>query len=119
MARILLADDDAATCRMIERALTGEGHDVVVCSDGAEALDQIGAGVAFDLLVTDINMPEVDGSALAREAVARLPSVKVLMISGLAEQLEKIEDVKAAKSDVLAKPFSLEALRAKVGDVLR
>lgn len=118
MALIVLADDDGATCDMIRRALEADHHHVSVFHDGSSALHHIRSGAPVDLLVTDVNMPEVDGFALAREAVAKIAGLKLLVISGHAEQLDQLRGIGAKNSDVLAKPFSLEVLRKKVRDLL-
>ena len=66
MARILLADDDAAAREFVQRALTSDGHSVTCTQDGAEALEQLQAAApAFDLLIADVLMPAVDGIAVA------------------------------------------------------
>ncbi len=69
MAQILLADDDAATRDLVKRALEGDGHTVTLTQDGTEALDQVKeGGLKFDLLVSDVDMPTIDGIALAEHA---------------------------------------------------
>jgi CheY-like chemotaxis protein len=73
MARILVAEDEAALRNQIVRALAAEGHDAIAAADGGEALDVlVREGGRFDLLLTDIKMPVMDGIALAL-AAARLP----------------------------------------------
>ena len=68
MARILLAEDDAATRDMVQRALAMDGHEVVVTQDGAEALEKLQAAPGrFDLLISDVQMPGVDGVGAGRE----------------------------------------------------
>ena len=89
MARILLADDDAATRDLVRRALEADGHKVTVTQDGSEALDRITGGEAFDVLVSDVNMPGLDGLSLAERAANALPGIGVLLMSGFAEQLDK------------------------------
>ena len=72
MARILLAEDDAATRDLVQRALGLDGHEVVVTQDGMEALEKLQAAPArVDLLITDVQMPVLDGIALAEKALAR------------------------------------------------
>ena len=75
MARILLAEDDAATRDLVQRALGLEGHEVVVTQDGVEALEKLQAAPArFDVLVTDVQMPGLDGIALVEKGLAANPS---------------------------------------------
>ena len=118
MARILLADDDAATRELVKRALETEGHKVEVTQDGAEALDKLKADAgAIDVLVSDVNMPGIDGISLATQAVG-LGHVRVLLMSGFPEELERAKKIKAPRLDVLSKPFTLEQVRAAVRAIL-
>jgi two-component system cell cycle response regulator CpdR len=118
MARILLADDDKPTRDLVKRALEGDGHAVEIAQDGSEALDSLTSGAAVDILVTDVNMPGLDGISLAKRAEALVPGIRVLMMSGFAEELER---AKAAGGHlaVLSKPFTLEHVRAAVRDLLK
>lgn len=118
MARILLADDDAATRELVKRALEADGHSVHVTQDGAEALDCVeGAGAQkFDVLVTDVEMPLLDGVALAARALKQ--QLRVLLMSGFAEQLERAKSLEGAHVAVLSKPFTLEDVRARVRKLL-
>jgi CheY-like chemotaxis protein len=118
MARILLADDDAATRDLVRRALEAEGHKVHVTQDGAEALERLTAGEAFDVLVSDVNMPGLDGISLAERAAAALPGIAVVLMSGFPEQLEKARRVKASRVGTLSKPFTLEQAKAAVRTLL-
>jgi two-component system, cell cycle response regulator CpdR len=118
MASILLADDDGATRDLVKRALETDAHQVVVVADGAAAIEFLRSGSPVDVLVTDINMPVVDGITLAREAVKTYQKIRVLMISGLEDQLAKAGDIGASKIDTLVKPFSLEVVRNKVRALL-
>lgn len=118
MARILLADDDAATRDLVKRALEADGHSVLTTQDGSEALDSLNAGKAFDVLVTDVHMPGMDGLALAERAAALVPGIAVVLMSGFAEQLDKAKSLKTARVATLSKPFSLEQAKAAVRGVV-
>ena len=119
MARILLADDDAATRDLVRRALEADGHSVHVTQDGSEALECVeGAGAKqFDLLVSDVEMPLLDGVALAQRALLQ-PRLRVLLMSGFAEQLERAKSLKGSHIAVISKPFTLEEVRASVRRLL-
>lgn len=119
MARILLADDDASTRDLVKRALEADGHSVHVTQDGSEALDCFeGAGAQkFDVLVTDVEMPLLDGVALAQRALKQ-PHMRVLLMSGFAEQLERAKSLKSSQVAVLSKPFTLEDVRVNVRKLL-
>jgi CheY-like chemotaxis protein len=115
MARILLADDDAAARDLVQRALAVEGHTVICTQDGAEALEQIQSPSAqFDMLIADVQMPGVDGIALAERCLALLPSLRVILISGFADELDRAEHLKSRVARVVAKPATLGGIRAAV-----
>ena len=119
MARILLADDDAATRDLVKRALEGQGHSVHVTQDGVEALEQIeAAGAPFDLLVSDVEMPLLDGVTLAARAYSLQPNLRVLMMSGFPDQLERAKALTGPKVSVISKPFSLDQVRESVRKLL-
>jgi CheY-like chemotaxis protein len=114
MARILLADDDASTRDLVRRALEGEGHKVLVTQDGNEALDQLKEGGQFDLLVTDVEMPMMDGIALAEHSFPLQPGIRVLLMSGFSDQLDRAKDINGPHVGVISKPFTLEQVRETV-----
>jgi CheY-like chemotaxis protein len=115
MAQIILADDDAAMRDFVRKALENDGHSVLVAQDGPEALERIKAAPAgFDLLVTDVQMPGLDGISLTREAVGMAPQLRVVLMSGFAGEFTKASDIPAAALRMVTKPFTLEELRAEV-----
>ncbi len=118
MARILLADDDAATRDLVKRALEGDGHTVQVTQDGSEALDRVKAAQPFDLLVSDVEMPLLDGVKLAERASALQPGLRILLMSGFAEQLERAKTLKGPHVAMISKPFTLDQVRATVRKLL-
>jgi CheY-like chemotaxis protein len=118
MARILLADDDAATRDLVKRALEGDGHTVQVTQDGSEALDRVKAAQPFDLLVSDVEMPLLDGVKLAERASALQPGLRILLMSGFAEQLERAKTLKGPHVAAISKPFTLDQVRATVRKLL-
>ncbi|MCH9764373.1 MAG: response regulator, partial [Alphaproteobacteria bacterium] len=114
MAHILVADDDTTLRDLVQRALESDGHAIDVVGDGSAALGHIQSGAAIDVLVADIDMPVIDGISLAKQALAVVPALRILMISGMTERLEAAKDIPAQKLAVLQKPFTLEAVRAEV-----
>ena len=119
MANILLADDDAAVRDLVRRALTSEGHTVHVTQDGGEALDYLKSNAAsVDVLVSDVDMPQLDGVSLAREAIALKPNMAVVLMSGFSDQLDRAGDLKSSRLASLPKPFTLEQIRSLVRTVL-
>jgi DNA-binding response OmpR family regulator len=119
VARILIAEDEDAIRNLIARALTQDGHQVVAVQDGAEAFDIFTReDGAFELLLTDIRMPVMDGIALALAAARSHPEVPILLMTGYADQRERADGLDALIHDVITKPFSLAAIRAAVNGAL-
>jgi CheY-like chemotaxis protein len=119
MARILIAEDEEALRAMCARALSTIGHEVKTACDGGEALDVLRhEGGRFDLLLTDIRMPIMDGIALALAAARDHPDLIILLMTGFADQRERAHGLDALIHDVITKPFSLAALRAAVVEAL-
>jgi len=113
MAKIILAEDDEDMRRFLARALERAGHQVTAFSEGASAFEEI-KQADFDLLLTDIVMPEMDGIELARRAAELDPSLKIMFITGFAA-VALHPDSKAPKdAKVLSKPFHLRDLVAEV-----
>ena len=117
MARILIAEDEEALRGFVRRALADVGHDVTVASDGAEALDLLGRG-KFNLLLTDIKMPLMDGIALALAAARDYPDLVILLMTGYADQRERAHGLDALIHDVITKPFTLAEIRLAVASAL-
>jgi two-component system, cell cycle response regulator CpdR len=113
MARILVVDDEESIRSFVERALTLDGHEVRMAGDGAEALDVLAAD-SFDLMLSDIRMPLMDGIALALQAARDVPDMTILLMTGFADQRERTVDLEALIHDVVTKPFSLAQLRDAV-----
>jgi two-component system, cell cycle response regulator CpdR len=119
MARILVAEDEAALRGQILRALTAGGHDAVATADGGEALEAlIRDHGRFDLLLADIKMPVMDGIALALTAARDFPDLTILLMTGFAAQRERASGLDAIVHDVVTKPFSVADIRAAVAGAL-
>jgi two-component system cell cycle response regulator CpdR len=119
MARILLAEDEESLRGFITRSLLLDQHDVVATADGGEALDQlVSADTPFDLLLTDILMPVMDGIALALAAARERPDMVILLMTGYADQRERAHGLDTLIHDVITKPFELAELRRLVGEAL-
>ena len=119
MARILLAEDDGSTRSMVARALAGDGHTVTEAEDGQAALAALLADPgAVDVLVTDVEMPGIDGIELAQRGLAAKPGLKVLLITGHAGGLSRAEGLAAPGVRSLSKPATLEKVRTEVKALL-
>jgi two-component system cell cycle response regulator CpdR len=117
MAKIILAEDDEDMRRFLVRALERAGHTVVSFGEGASAFEEI-KQTSYDLLLTDIVMPEMDGIELARRATELDPDLKVMFITGFAA-VALNPDSKAPKdAKVLSKPFHLRDLVDEVNKML-
>ena len=113
MAKIILAEDDNDMRRFLVKALEKAGHQVTSFAEGASAFEEI-KQATYDLLLTDIVMPEMDGIELARRAAELDPSLKIMFITGFAA-VALHPDSKAPKdAKVLSKPFHLRDLVAEV-----
>ena len=119
MARLLIAEDEEALCAMCARALNSVGHEVMTAFDGSDALDLLKReGGRFDLLVTDIRMPIMDGIALSLAVARDYPDLTILLMTGYADQRERAHGLDAIVHDVIAKPFTIGVLRAAVDEAL-
>jgi CheY-like chemotaxis protein len=119
MPRVLIADDEASMRALVARAIAMDGHDTVTAQDGAEALEiLIREEGAFDLLLTDIQMPIMDGIALALSVARDFPKLKILLMTGFADQRERASNLSALVHDVITKPFSVADIRTAVADAL-
>jgi CheY-like chemotaxis protein len=120
MPRILIADDEEPMRALIARALQMDGHVTVTAQDGAEALDILSQeSGAFDLLLTDIKMPIMDGIALALAAARDFPKLTILLMTGFADQRERASGLNAIVNGVITKPFSVADIRKAVADAMR
>jgi len=115
---VLLVEDEPMVRSVAERALTRHGYKVVTADNGEDALEVLRSGETIDLLITDVVMPGMDGPSMVREARKTWPDLKILFMSGYAEeQLRKSIDIENV--NFLPKPFSVtelaEAARRAVG----
>jgi two-component system, cell cycle response regulator CpdR len=119
MSRVLIADDEDSMRMLVARAIAMDGHDTVTAQDGAEALEILTReSGAFDLLLTDIQMPIMDGIALALSAARDFPQLTILLMTGFADQRERASNLNAIAHDVITKPFSVADIRTAVADAL-
>lgn len=116
-ARVLVAEDNPAVREFILRSLNSAGYQVTAVADGQMALDTL-SQENFKVLVTDIVMPNVDGIALALKAVRLYPDLRVVMISGYAQERMRAHNLDALVHRIIAKPFSLEEICQAVKDSL-
>jgi two-component system, cell cycle response regulator CpdR len=119
MARVLIADDEEPVRSLIARALAIDGHATATAQDGAEALEILCRDdKSFQLLLTDIKMPIMDGIALALAAARDFPKPTILMMTGFADQRERASGLNAIVHDIITKPFSVTDIRNAVNAAL-
>ncbi len=113
MTRILLAEDDDSLRRFLANALERAGYEVRACADGEEAVEALDRA-RYDLLLTDIVMPGLDGIEVARIAAAREPSLRIMFITGFAAVALAAGDRAPPGAKVLAKPVHLREIVSEV-----
>jgi CheY-like chemotaxis protein len=119
MASILVAEDEEALRSLLRRGLQEQGHAVTVAGDGAEALDLLcGPDRRFELLLSDIRMPVMDGIALALAVARDHPGLPILLMTGYAEHRERAQGLETLIHGVVTKPFTLAEIRAHVDAAL-
>jgi len=119
MARILIAEDDGAIRDLVMRALDEDGHDLTAAADGAAALDALSRNDdEYDLLLTDVKMPVLDGIALALATGRDHPDVAIMLMTGYADQRERAHGLDALVHDIINKPFSIEQIKVAVREAL-
>jgi two-component system, OmpR family, KDP operon response regulator KdpE len=117
VSRILVADDEPAIRKVVRDALEREGHEVVSAIDGKEALERFEDG-RFDLVVTDLAMPRVDGLELVKEIRRRSP-LPILVLTVRNEEREKVRLLDEGADDYVTKPFGVAELVARARALLR
>ncbi len=115
--KILLVEDEDMVRAVADRALTRAGYQVTACSDGEVGLAAITSGGEFDIVVSDVVMPGMDGPTMARAIRKLRPALPILFMSGYAEEQLR-RDIDIADMHFIAKPFSVQQIADKVGGVL-
>ncbi|RWH72246.1 MAG: response regulator [Mesorhizobium sp.] len=119
MAKLLIVEDDESVRTLAARALERAGHMIDIAADGAQGLALIRAARGgYDLVVSDIRMPEMDGIQMAKAAASLFPAMKILLMTGYADQRERAEELNGIIVDVVQKPFTLAEIRARVEQAL-
>ncbi len=113
MARVLVVDDEAKLGRLVTEALQADGHSVVTVGGGRQALVEL-ASAAFEVVVTDLKMPEVDGQQVLTQARASRSKPEVILMTAYGSAESAVAAMKAGAADYLTKPFALDELRLRV-----
>ncbi|TIL65317.1 response regulator [Mesorhizobium sp.] len=119
MAKLLIVEDDESVRTLAARALERAGHMIDIAADGAQGLALIRtARGGYDLVVSDIRMPGMDGIQMAKAAASLFPTMKILLMTGYADQRERAEELNGVIVGVVQKPFTLAEIRARVEQAL-
>lgn len=120
MAKILIVEDDESVRAFTARAIAAAGHEVETAEDGDEGLETIRSKDGrYDLILSDIRMPAMDGIEMAKRAASEFPGLRILLMTGYAEQRERAADLQEIIVDVVPKPFTLVEIRSKVQQALQ
>ncbi len=115
--KILLADDEESIQTLLTYPLEKDGYEVIVASDGREALDHF-AHDRFDLVILDVMMPRLDGLEVCRRIRART-TVPIIMLTAKSEEEDRVRGLDLGADDYITKPFSLREFRSRVRAALR
>ncbi len=122
MSRILIVEDTRLMRDSLVDVLTDAGHDVITADNGADAVTQVEAGETFDLMITDIIMPEMDGIQAILEIQTMQPMARIIAISGGSARMEKADGLETARRlgavAVLEKPFEIDTLLSTIDQAL-
>ena len=116
--RLLVVDDEESVRKLLERMLRAARYDVAVAEDAPAALERAAAGEPFDLLVSDLMMPGMQGDELARRLRQQTPELKVLYVTGFADRLFEAKQILWQDEAFLDKPFTQASLGEAVSLVL-
>lgn len=122
MTRILIVEDTPLMRESLVDVLTASGHDVTTADNGLQAVESIAVGAEFDVIITDIIMPEMDGIQAIMEIQTMQPQARIIAISGGSARMEKGQGLETARRlgavAVLEKPFEVDTLLAAVDAAL-
>ena len=114
---ILVVDDEPSVRDFVERALSHAGFSVASAADGNAALSKLAAN-KYDLVLTDIVMPDLDGIALSLKIAKDFPDTKIMMMTGYSDQKERTYNLDFLVDEVINKPFTLEEITKRVSKAL-
>ncbi|MEB8345965.1 sigma-54 dependent transcriptional regulator [Flavobacteriaceae bacterium KMM 6898] len=118
MPKLLIIEDDAAFCQMLEKFLIKKGYDVVTSFSAADAKEKFGKS-SFDLVLTDLRLPHYDGIALLGDIKEIHPSVPVIVMTGYAEVGTAVEAMKKGAFDYISKPFTPDEIVMVIDNALK
>ncbi|MEZ4269755.1 MAG: sigma-54 dependent transcriptional regulator [Myxococcota bacterium] len=117
-ARILIVDDERSLREFLEIFLRKEGYEVSLASNGRDAINRLECGEAFDLVLTDLMMPQVDGLGVLEAVKDRAPDTQVLMMTAFATTDTAIDAMKKGAFDYVQKPFKVDEIKVVIEKAL-
>ncbi len=115
---ILSVDDDAEMLNLLHEVVSQLGHASVTAVDGIDALQKLQEN-QFDIIITDINMPRMDGIELTKQVKADFEDVDVLTVTGYETEYKYTDVIEIGASDFISKPFNINELEAKINRIIR
>ena len=119
MATILLVEDDESVRAFVSKALRIDRHQVIEAEDGEMGLQAFAESSGIDLVLSDIQMPVMDGIAMTKALAQDRRGQKILLMTGYANQRERASDLEAMILGLVEKPFTLAAIRDRVSQALQ
>ncbi len=116
--RVLVVEDDETTARSVEAMLTGEGHQVYVTDLGEEGID-LSALYDYDIVILDLNLPDMTGHEVLRQLRTKKIRTPVLILSGMDDVENKVKGFGVGADDYVVKPFNKAELLARINAVVR
>lgn len=116
--KLLLVEDDPRLLSLLSRNLKEKGYQIEMASDGEEGLAMFQDN-RFDLIISDLMMPKLDGVSLCREIRKQNPQIPIIMLTALGATDDKVEGFDAGADDYLVKPFDIRELLVRVKSLLR
>lgn len=116
--RILIVEDEKDLCQMIVKSLKESGYEVDIANNGNEAMELLDVE-NYDLIVLDLNLPEIDGMEILEEFRTFNQDTKIIILSARSQIKDKVEGLDKGANDYLSKPFHLDELEARIRSLTR
>ena len=116
--RILIVEDEKDLCQMIAKSLKESGYEVDIANNGNEAMELLDVE-NYDLIVLDLNLPEIDGMEILEEFRSFNQDTKIIILSARSQIKDKVEGLDKGANDYLSKPFHLDELEARIRSLTR
>jgi len=115
---VLIVDDDEVLCRSLADMMDYLGHDIRIARDAFQALS-LTDGEPFDIVISDIELPGMDGLMLVKKLKEKLPEIDIISMTGYATKYSYTDVISNGASDFIAKPFGVDEMEAKLNRIIR